>query len=183
MSTDMRKRPSFRQAVGLGPGSSPSSPSESQPDQTASSSPMPSVLYVSSTPPSPSSQHGQLAVPAPASALPLKQLASSTPNRDLWEKARECLAEKDKETICRYWSVGTDPMPEALLEAAKAKQKMCEDKRWIFQFKDNTVNLQEKADKVVSWLEKFKSVGDIMITADPVHAGLPWAAIRPLLQV
>ena len=39
------------------------------------------------------------------------------------------------------------------------------------------------ADKVLLWLDRFKSVGDIAVNVDPIHAGLPWAAIRLLLEI
>jgi hypothetical protein len=74
-------------------------------------------------------------------------------------------------------------MPEALFKAAKAKQKLCEDKRWNFQFGSHTVSLRDAVDKVIVWLEKFKAIGDVAANADPIHAGLPWAGIRFLLQV
>jgi hypothetical protein len=52
-----------------------------------------------------------------------------------------------------------------------------------FTFAGRTVTLKEEADKVVHWLNRFKSVGDVAVNADPVHAGLPWAGIRLLLEV
>jgi hypothetical protein len=45
------------------------------------------------------------------------------------------------------------------------------------------VRLQDTADKIIVWLDKFKVVGDIAVNVDPMHAGLPWAGIRFLLQV
>ena len=51
------------------------------------------------------------------------------------------------------------------------------------EFKGRTIVLRHLADKVVFWLEKFKQVGDIAVNVDPLHAGLPWACIRLLLQV
>jgi hypothetical protein len=43
--------------------------------------------------------------------------------------------------------------------------------------------LRNQADKIISWLVKFKEVGDITVQYDPSHAALPWAGIRFLLQV
>jgi hypothetical protein len=77
----------------------------------------------------------------------------------------------------------SDSIPEALFKAAKAKQKICEDKRWNFEFRGCTVSLQDTAERVITLLEKFKKVGDVAATIDPVHAGLPWAGINFLLQV
>jgi ankyrin repeat domain-containing protein 50 len=47
----------------------------------------------------------------------------------------------------------------------------------------HTLVLQEKADNIVKWLDRFKQVGDVTSNADPVHVGLPWAGIRFLLEV
>jgi hypothetical protein len=138
------------------------------------------VPDISSAPLPPSCQQVQSIISSPVLS---KQSASGTPARDLWDKARLRLSGEDEEIICRYWSAGVDSVPEALLKAAKAKQKICDDERWNFQFKGYTVSLRDTADKVIIWLEKFKAIGDIAVNADPVHAGLPWAGIRLLLQV
>jgi len=67
--------------------------------------------------------------------------------------------------------------------AAKDKQRLCENKRWTFTIRGHTVRLGDEADKVVRWLDRFKQVGDIAANVDPMHAGLPWAGIRFLLEV
>jgi hypothetical protein len=38
-------------------------------------------------------------------------------------------------------------------------------------------------EKTVSVLNKFVSVGDVAVSFDPVHAALPWAAVRFVLVV
>ena len=43
--------------------------------------------------------------------------------------------------------------------------------------------LRDVADKVLVWIDKFKQIGDIVIQYDPVHAALPWAGVRFLLDV
>jgi len=60
------------------------------------------------------------------------------------------------------------------LEATQDKQR---------QYRNNRGKIREKADNLVNWLNRFKQVGDIMANADPLHAGLPWAGIRLLLEV
>lgn len=37
--------------------------------------------------------------------------------------------------------------------------------------------------KIVKWIDLFKQVGDTVVQYDPVHAALPWAGVRFLLQV
>lgn len=51
---------------------------------------------------------------------------------------------------------------------------ICIQKQWKFR----TV-----ADKLVGWVEKFISIGDVVVSFDPTHAALPWAGVRFLLQV
>lgn len=43
--------------------------------------------------------------------------------------------------------------------------------------------LRDLLEKVMVWVNKFKEVVDVAIQYDPVHAALPWAAVRFLLQV
>ncbi|KAF4440226.1 hypothetical protein F53441_12368 [Fusarium austroafricanum] len=37
---------------------------------------------------------------------------------------------------------------------------------------------QKYFDRVIHWLDKFKGIGDVVSSFDPVHAALPWAAFR-----
>jgi hypothetical protein len=36
---------------------------------------------------------------------------------------------------------------------------------------------------MLSFIDKFKEAGDVAVSFDPVHAALPWAGIRFVLQV
>jgi hypothetical protein len=176
MTTRPRKRDRFR---GLLSGSTSSG-------QTA----VPNCPSVS--PPPSASQQGQLIDSEPPSAKrrgpPVQSTysASSLPSRDLWGEALQRLSEKDRALVLKHFSAGSTnatSMLDALLITAKHKRELCEDKRWNFQFKGHTVRLRDTADKVIVWLDKFKQVGDIAVNVDPIHAGLPWAGIRFLLQV
>ena len=70
-----------------------------------------------------------------------------------------------------------------LFDAVQEKRDMCLEKQWEFQFRGRAVNLRDRADKIISWLAKFKEIGDIVVQKDPGHAALPWAGIRFFLQV
>jgi hypothetical protein len=37
--------------------------------------------------------------------------------------------------------------------------------------------------KLLSWMDRFKEIGDIIVQFDPVHAALPWAGFPFLLKV
>jgi len=43
--------------------------------------------------------------------------------------------------------------------------------------------LRDKADKVMLWLDRFKSAGDEVANVAPLHVGLLWAGVRMLLEV
>jgi hypothetical protein len=110
--------------------------------------------------------------------------ATSTLCGEILEKALKQLRERDRVIIQDYISANdiASTLKQAF-EAAQAKRKVCESKRWIFTVGRHTVKLQDEADKVILWLNRFKLIRDIAVNADPIHAGLPWAGIRLLLEV
>ena len=67
--------------------------------------------------------------------------------------------------------------------AAKQKRQLHIEKKWTFTFRGRTITLKEEADKEVRWLNRFKDVYNVAAVADLVHAGLPRADIRMLLEV
>ena len=56
-------------------------------------------------------------------------------------------------------------------------------KLWKVKFRGEEVVLRDVGMKILRWIDKFKQIGDIIIQFDPVHAALPWAGFRFLLQV
>jgi hypothetical protein len=173
--------------------------------RSRASSPPPSLstqAFTSSTPQSPSSSSTQIfASSSPPSAgldaanLPnasatvsLSQQATSksSSSNKLLSDALKRLSDRDHATLREYilpTSNDIDLALEQALAAAKEKQRRCLEKRWRFTFAGREFILKEEADKVVSWLNRFKDVGNVAASADPVHAGLPWAGIRLLLEV
>ena len=127
-----------------------------------------------------------LALPVPSPELDTAPQAETVPDRDesgnLWALALGSLSEKDKNTLDAK-QIGSKIDIEELLAAAREKREMCLKSQWEFEFRGQAINLRYQADKIISWLAKFKEVGDIAIQYDPGHAALPWAGIRFLLQV
>jgi hypothetical protein len=62
-------------------------------------------------------------------------------------------------------------------------QDACKDRSWQWSYRGREVCLRDEADKVLRFLDTFKSVGDVVANADPIHVGLPWAGIRIILEV
>lgn len=69
------------------------------------------------------------------------------------------------------------------MKAAKEARDHCQAGRMKFEFKGEQIVVRDLADKIITWMDKFKAVGDTVIQIDPMHAALPWAGVRLLLQV
>lgn len=107
-------------------------------------------------------------------------------NDKSWAEAHSRLSNKEQEVIARSLTADrgdTDLIPEIILRDVRAKREICDKKRWTFRCGDHTVQLRDTADKVLNWLVKLKAAGDIVSNVDPLHAGVPWAGIRFLIQV
>jgi len=60
---------------------------------------------------------------------------------------------------------------------------MCQKSSLKSPFRGKEIIIRDVAGKIIFWLNKFKAIGDIAVNFDPVHAALPWAGVRFLLQV
>lgn len=73
---------------------------------------------------------------------------------------------------------------QQVLDLADTKKKECLRKRWKIKRRNgDAIILRDVFEKIITWVQKFKSVGDIAMQHDPGHASLPWAGFRLLLQV
>ncbi|KAH8664616.1 hypothetical protein BX600DRAFT_302073 [Xylariales sp. PMI_506] len=162
--------------------------------QHTSTPPAGSVLSTTIPNPSPS-----LSPPLPSSSsLPLRAnaiISSSSRSSsqqpyiapdNLFEKALKQLDQSHRTVIERSILSKGDNIDTALVQTiavAKVAQQRCLEKKWTWTFSGRERSLQEQADKVVAWLDRFKAVGDIAANVDPLHVGLPWAGLRLLLEV
>jgi hypothetical protein len=62
---------------------------------------------------------------------------------------------------------------ESVSEASSLLEELLNDKK----------QKASKFEKFLNWMDRFKEIGDIVVQFDPVHAALPWAAVRLLLKV
>ena len=54
---------------------------------------------------------------------------------------------------------------------------------WKVKLRGEEIVLRDVGMKILHWVDMFKQIGDIIVQYDPVHAALPWAGFRFLLQV
>ena len=69
------------------------------------------------------------------------------------------------------------------MDVARKSRDVCQENRWRVTFRGKVIIIRDLAEKILSWVDKFKAIGDIIMQYDPSHAALPWAGVRLLLQV
>ena len=112
-------------------------------------------------------------------------------NCELWDKALRHLREskKDQDIVSIVEGVVKNPADDnATAEGtpSTAKSLAMDIKRKMEQEIESQQHDSETrrfVEKTVSVLNKFVSVGDVAVSFDPVHAALPWAAVRFVLVV
>ena len=115
-------------------------------------------------------------------AAPSISAVSAPSSNELWAHAATELGEEDRHNI--NFSREKHQILEELLVLAEGSEKKCIEKRWRYTRKSGeTVILRDLFGKIVKWINIFKQIGDNAVQYDPVHATLPWAAVRFLLQV
>ena len=98
----------------------------------------------------------------------------------LWSKAYKQLPEEYKKGLDNLDKLD---VLQKLLSIAKQAEEQNLAKNLKLKLGDKEIDVQEKAKGFVSWLHKFKEIGDIVVQYDPVHAALPWAGVRFILMV
>lgn len=109
--------------------------------------------------------------------------ARNVQNKDLWEVALQNLSSREKAAIQQ---TPVDPKREIidqLRDVVQQKRDECLKQRWKFHFQGREIILRDVAEKLIFGINKFKEIGDVAVNFDPVHAALPWAGVRFLLQV
>ncbi len=102
--------------------------------------------------------------------------------RDLWEVAFAILAVEDRQSL--DFGKPSQRIIDEVFVAVEDKRRICMQKRWRYKKSSGEVLiLRDIFEKIVTWVNKFKEVGDAAVQYDPAHAALPWAALRFFLQV
>jgi hypothetical protein len=158
----------------------------------SSPQPEPQTVPVSShpRPPNPVAQLNskltdQISVNSQQILSPLTSQTQQTKQvRDLVAVALERLSAKDRAELLPFTTCNAGmKVFDDLIISAEHKKLQCEQKRWRVNFNGQEVILRDVADKIVHWLKVFRDAGDVAVNFDPVHAALPWAAFRFLLEV
>lgn len=122
---------------------------------------------------------------------PTRSAKASWGNCELWDEALRHLQEskKDRDIVSIVEGFAKNladdnAIAEGTPSAAKSlakdiKQKMEQE----IESQQHDSETRRFVEKTVSVLNKFVSLGDVAVSFDPVHAALPWAAVRFVLVV
>ena len=115
--------------------------------------------------------------------------AGSIQGQSLWGKAinsnelspweRKTLADTDTGIDGRETASAVDAIRSIMNGILKKKK----GELWKVKFRGEEVVLRDVGMKILRWVDTFKRIGDIIAQYDPLHAALPWAGFRFLLQV
>jgi hypothetical protein len=113
----------------------------------------------------------------------LVSTSSSNRAQSLWKEAAEGLQGPFKIDVDDDDRL--DVLSLVLAEATnKQEESNADRRRWrIKRSNGKEIVLYEVYSQIVTIVQKFKGAGDVAVNADPLHAGLPWAVVRLLLQV
>lgn len=104
-------------------------------------------------------------------------------SKDLWALALSKLSQEEQQTI-RTIHEGKSESIASLLAIVQDSERVCISKQWRYRrTSGEIVILRDLFGKLVKWLQRFREIGDIVVQYDPVHAALPWAGVRFLLEV
>ena len=108
----------------------------------------------------------------------------SAPARELplWRQAFDKLSEDDRE-VFQSAEVRDPGFVDDIVRMTEESKVACQQNQLKFRFRGKEIIVRDVAYKLLTWVDKFKAVGDIAIQYDPAHAALPWAGVRFLLQV
>ncbi|KAL0631457.1 hypothetical protein Q9L58_009678 [Maublancomyces gigas] len=114
--------------------------------------------------------------------LPGAILMSPRNSPSPWEAALGKLSPEEQQGLS---VTGLDKLCilDQVLEETYKTRDNCLEKQWKYNLKGKTIILRDVADKLIGWVEKFKSIGDVVASFNPTHAALPWAGVRFLLQI
>ncbi|KAI0528187.1 hypothetical protein F5B22DRAFT_584049 [Xylaria bambusicola] len=113
-------------------------------------------------------------------AIALDQLSKGSPDEQACiqqlHKAELLPTEDDKQSVIDKHFI------DSVHDLVKRKLLESDEKALEVTFRQKAYRIRDVLDKTISCLNSFKEVGDIAVNFDPVHAALPWAAFRFLLQ-
>jgi hypothetical protein len=122
-------------------------------------------------------------IAAMTSPTPVAQpSATKATQSTLWDIA---VAQLDPTTQSLLKIVNTTKLEnlQTVLQEAEKVKSIAIQKQWKISLKGKDIILRDVVDKIITWVNRFKFVGDVAVQFDTGAASLPWAAVRLILQI
>ncbi|CAJ0545119.1 Ff.00g085920.m01.CDS01 [Fusarium sp. VM40] len=114
----------------------------------------------------------------------LKEVDIITQKKDPWEQGLSLLSAEDQKLVEDINERGDEKTVFAELQKAVIeKQQTSQEKAWKITFGGRSIALRDVAAKMVTWLNSYTQIGDLIAQSYPLHAGIPWSAIKIVLSV
>jgi hypothetical protein len=110
----------------------------------------------------------------------------SLQSRDLWEEAWEKLSVETRSKLEKVSTGGTSSKLgqakhfQELVDLAKQRQQICEEKKWKIRVGSHEIILREY---VVSTVSCLQVIGDVAVQFAPPQASIPWSVLKGLMKV
>lgn len=112
----------------------------------------------------------------------MSNVAVTAPAQNPWDEAYDLLDPDLKASLGGVRNPKVDVL-QRVLDVAEDKKKACLAHPWKFKKPGGgEIIIRDVLEKIIVWVDRFKAVGDTAVQYDPVHAALPWAGVRFLLQ-
>lgn len=105
--------------------------------------------------------------------------------KDYWGDALSSL-EKHKQSRIKQELLNKEDLtswPDIIAGICRREKDGRQAKERKLRFAGREIDLRKMMDSWTEFLDKIKQIGDVAANADPIHAGLPWAAVRFILTV
>jgi hypothetical protein len=117
------------------------------------------------------------------SPVPIAQLGTTHTTRStLWINAIAQL-EPSTQSLLKILNTTKLENLQTLLQEAERVKAIAIQKQWKVLLKGKEIILRDVIDKIITWVNRFKVVGDVAVQFDTSAASLPWAAVRLVLQI
>lgn len=120
----------------------------------------------------------------PTQQLDSPEVEKPPVRQDRWAQAIQDLEDRDRELLAPLVSKDDDKsqLIGDILKEVETRKAACLKKRWKVRINNHEIVIHDVLDKISSWLSKFLSIGDVLVSIDPAHAAAPWAAVRLIVQ-
>lgn len=125
---------------------------------------------------------------------PINHITLPIPGQDdLWGLAYTQLLAENEPLVRQYEEVlktaaivsdeAAADIQEQIQSVLVLKRKQILQKQWRLQWGNKSIKVRTQIDRIVKIISAFKDAFSVVVTVDPLHAGLPWAGICFLLAV